>query len=189
MVEILNPENLKDKLISSSLYIATFESFKDYVIEEVKFFFNTGFSDGKYTFSESYKTDVLSKDKSILRATFLWLRDFGTINDKDIETFYELREYRNKLSHELMELLFDGLPEELPEKFIQLLKLRVKIEKWWILNIEIPTNPDFDAQQEVLEKDITTSSQMFNQIILDMLSEDEDKANFYMNEIKKNFND
>ena len=185
-LKFLDPENLKDKLIFSSLYIATFESFKDYVVEEVKFFFNTGFSDGEYTFSKEYNSKVLSKDKSVLKATLYWLKNFGAIEDRDIEIFNELRKYRNKLSHELMGLLFEGLPEELPEKFIQLIKLRVKIEKWWILNIEIPTNPDFNAQTEISENDIITSSQMFNQIILNMLSEDEKKANFYINELKKN---
>lgn len=186
-LRFLDPENLKDNLIFSSLYIATYESFKDYVIEEVKFFFNTGFTNGKYIFSDSYKSDVLSKDRSLVKATLLWLKEFGAIEDRNIEIFDELRKYRNKLSHELMNLLFEGLPEELPEKFIELIRLRVKIEKWWILNIEVPTNPDFDTHIEISDKDITTSSQVFNQIILDMLSGDEKKASFYQNEIKKHF--
>lgn len=53
-----------------------------------------------------------------------------------------------------MDLLFEGLPEELPEKFLQLIILRVKIEKWWVFNIEIPTNPDFDAQEEISEENM-----------------------------------
>lgn len=188
-LKFLEPENLKDNLIFSSLYIATYESFKDYITEEVKFFFNTGFSDGKYIFSESYNSDVLSKDKSITKATLLWLKEMGAIENEDIVIFSELIKYRNKLAHELMALLFEGLPKELPEKFLELIKLRVKIEKWWILNIEIPTNPDFDAHSEILDKDIVTSSQAFNQIILDMLSGDDKKASFYLNELKIFFDD
>lgn len=186
-LKFLDPDNLKDKLIFSALYIATFESFKDYIVDEVKFFFNSGFTNGEFTFSERYKTEVLSKDKSIIKAIFLFLKDFGIIDENDIDIFNELRKYRNKLSHELMDLLFEGLPEELPEKFIQLIKLRVKIEKWWILNIEIPTS--LDPNNDILEKDIYTSSQIFNQIILDMLSGDEKRANFYMNELKKKLKD
>lgn len=188
-INFLDPNNLKDKLIFSSLYIATFESFKDYIVEEVKFFFNTGFSSNEFTFSDNYKTAVLLKDKSVLKATIFWLKDCGAIEEKDIETFDELRTYRNKLSHELMELLFDGLSEDLPEKFIQLIKLRIKVEKWWILNIEIPTNSEFNPHTEILEEDIVTSSQMFNHIIFDMLSGDEKKANRYMNEKKNYFED
>lgn len=184
-LKFLDPNNLKDRLVFSALYIATFESFKDYVIDEVKFFFNSGFTNGEFSFSERYKKEVLSKDKSIIKATFLFLIDSGAIDENDVEIFIELGRYRNKLSHELMDLLFEGLPEELPEKFIQLIKLRVKIEKWWILNIEIPTSLDFDSNNDISEKDVFTSSQMFNQIILDMLSGDEKKASFYMNELKK----
>lgn len=187
-LRFLEPENLKDNLIFSSLYIATYESFIDYIVEEVKFFFNIGFSDGKYIFSKSYNSDVLSKDKSLAKATLLWLKEMGAIEDEDIVTFNKLRKYRNKLAHELMSLLFEGLPKELPEKFIDLIKLRTKIEKWWILNIEIPTNPDFNAHSDISEKDIVTSSQVFNQIILDMLSGDEKKASYYINEMKKLFN-
>ena len=82
----LDPNNLKDKLIFSSLYIATFESFKDYIVEEVKFFFNTGFSSNEFTFSDNYKTAVLLKDKSVLKATIFWLKDCGAIEEKDIVT-------------------------------------------------------------------------------------------------------
>ncbi len=184
-LNFLEPENLKNSLIFSSLYIATFESFKDYIIEEVKFFYNTGFSGEEYTFSEEYKLNVISKDKSLTKATLIWLKENGAINDGDIESFNELRKCRNKLSHELMTLLFDGLQSEISEKFVELLNLRIKIEKWWIINIEIPTNPDFDSSKEVSEDDVLTSSQALNQIILDILSGDEEKASFYLNEMKK----
>lgn len=186
-LKFLDPENLKENLMFSSLFIASFEAFKDYVVEEVKFFFNNGFSDGEFTFSEDYTTKVKALDKSLLKATLLWLKDLDAIDDNDIQTYNELRQYRNKLSHELMTLLFEGLPKELPEKFAQLITLRVKIEKWWIMNIEIPTNPDFDATTEVKEEDIMTSSQMFNQLIFDMLSGDEKRASYYQNEFKQRF--
>jgi hypothetical protein len=186
-LKFLDPENLKGNLMFSSLYIASFEAFKDYVVDTVKFFFNTGFADGEYTFSEKYNTKVKTKDKSILKATLLWLKELDAINDTDIENYDILMQYRNKLSHELMTLLFKGLPEELPEKFSQLIQLRIKIEKWWIMNIEIPTNPDFDSSPEIKEEDIMTSSQIFNQLVFDMLSGDEKKASYYQNEFKKRF--
>jgi hypothetical protein len=172
----------------SSLYIATFESFKDYIIDTVKMFYNNGIADGKFTFSQDYKLNVVNKDKSIQTATLLWLKDLNAINQQDIEIYNNLKQYRNKLAHELMTLLFEGLPIELPEKFSQLIQLRIKIEKWWILNIEIPTNPDFDLSPEIKEEDIMTSSEIFNKIILDMLSNDEKKASYYQYEFRKKFN-
>jgi len=186
-LKFLDPENLKGNLMFSSLYIASFEAFKDYVVEEVKFFFHMGFVDGEFTFSDEYNTKVLALNKSVLKATLIWLKGLDAIDEKDIDTYNELRQYRNKLSHELMTLLFEGLPQELPEKFAQLIALRVKIEKWWIMNIEIPTNPDSDASTEVKEEDIMTSSQIFNQLIFDMLSGDEKRSSFYQNEFKARF--
>lgn len=186
-IRFLDPENLKDNLMFSSLYIASFEAFKDYVVEEVKFFYCHGIADGQPIFDVTYDVEVKSKNKSLVKATLLWFVEAGAIDDSDINLFEELLKYRNKLSHELMTLLFEGLPEEFPTKFYELIKLRVKIEKWWILNIEIPTNPDFDASMEITEDDITTSSQMINQLIFDMLSGDEKKASYYKNEYIKNF--
>lgn len=185
-LKFLDPENLKGNLMFSSLYIASFEAFKDYVVDEVKFFFNDGLQNGEFTFSKRY-TEVKALDKSLLRASLLWLKNLEAIDEKDIDAYDELRHYRNKLSHELMTLLFEGLPNELPEKFAQLIALRVKIEKWWFLNIEIPTNPDFDSNTEVKGEEIMTFSQIFNQLIFDMLSGDEKRASYYHNEFKKRY--
>jgi hypothetical protein len=187
-LKYLDPENLKGNLMFSALFVATYEALKDYIVDQVKFFFNVGFGDDESTFSEEYNTKVKVLDKSILKASLLWLKNLEAINDADIETYDKLRQYRNKLAHELMTLLFEGLPQELPEKLAQLIALRVKIEKWWIMNIEIPTNPDFDESTEIKEEDIMTSSQLFNQLIFDMLSGDEKRAYYYQNQFKQRFN-
>lgn len=86
-----------------------------------------------------------------------------------------------------MQLLFEGLLEELPNKINDLNTLRYKIEKWWILNIQIPTSDDFTADNPPKEKDIITFSQIINQVILDLLSGDEIKANYYKQEFEKRF--
>jgi len=181
----LDPENLKGHLISSALYIAVYESFTDYVIEEVKFFFNTGFNENGYTFSDNYEKSVLSKDKKIINASLFWLKEISAINNSDIEKFNELRIFRNKLTHELMDLLFNGLPPDFPQKFADLIDLRIRIEKWWTINVEIPTNPNLEKSEDIEEKDIITSSEMIYRLITDILSNDEKTSNFYKNEFLK----
>jgi hypothetical protein len=184
-IDFLDPENLKGHLISSALYIAVYESFTDYVIDEVKFFFNTGFNENGFTFSDSYEKSVLTKDKRIINASLLWLKEITAISESDIETFNEIRSFRNKLTHELMDLLFKGLPPDFPQKFADLIALRIKIERWWILNVEIPTNPDSENLKNIEEKDIITGSEMIYRIIMDMLTNDEKTANYYRNEFQK----
>ncbi|WP_439474807.1 hypothetical protein [Algoriphagus formosus] len=186
-LKFLDPENLKDNLIFSSLFIASFEAFKDHIVEEVKSFFSTGFNEDGLIISENYSKSVGNLAKSKVKASLLWLKESGAIESQDLDIFNDLLLYRNKLAHELMDLLFEGLPQELPEKFTQLIKLKIKIEKWWIVNFEIPTNPDFDYKPEIKEEDIITPTQIFNQLIFDMLSGDEKRASYYKNEFKKVF--
>lgn len=178
-LRFLDPENLKGNLMFASLYIAAYESFKDYIIDEVKSFYLKGFKDGHDLIDPKYDTHVKAKDKSVVKASLLWLLEREAIDANDILLFDDLRQYRNKLSHELMTLLFEGLPEELPAKFVQLLQVRIKIEKWWILNVEIPTNPEFESVDEINEDAIIAPSQMINKLIFDMLSGDEKTANYY----------
>lgn len=186
-ISFLDPENLKGNLIFASLYIAAFESFKDYIIDEVKYFFCNGLTDGHAIFDPQYDTQVTVKDKSVVRASLLWLLEQQAIDENDILIFDDFRLYRNKLTHELMTLLFEGLPEEFPEKLIELFKLRIKIEKWWILNIEIPTNPDFVNTKEISEDAIIAPTQMMSKLIFDMLTGDEKSANYYRDEFLKQY--
>ncbi len=181
----LDPAHLRDNLMSSSLYIALFESFKDYAVETLKGFYIRGYENGKIILSEEYASRVRSRDKSEIKAVLLWFQESGAINDADLVLYDTLREFRNELVHKLMERLFEGMPDALPIYTVALLSLRIKIEKWWILNIEIPVSGDFDADHDIDEDKITTGTQMMSQMIFVMLSDDEEKATFYKREFEK----
>lgn len=187
-IKFLDPESLKGNLMFASLYIATFESFKDYIIDEVKFFFHSGFKGDQDIFDPKYETHVKAKDKSVVKASLLWLLEMEAINENDILLFDDLREYRNKLSHELMTLLFEGIPEIIPAKFAELIQLRIKVEKWWLLNVELPTNPpDSDFGDGINEDNIITQSQIFNKLIFDILTGDEKTSTYYRDEFLKRY--
>jgi hypothetical protein len=187
-LNFLNPDSLKENLIFSSLYIATYESFKDYIIETVKSFFQNGFKNDLDIISDDYNIKVLGKHKKIITANLLFLKDLGALNDDDLKLFDELTNYRNELAHRLMNLIFKGVQNDLPVKFKSLIDLKIKIEKWWILNIEIPISEQFKSDDIIKEDDIISSSQLFFQIILDMLSEDKEKSFQYLKELKNKLN-
>jgi hypothetical protein len=63
------------------------------VIEEIKFFFNTGFSGDEFTFSDGYKAKVLSKDKSQIKASQMFLVEMEAIEQDDIVLYDKLRQY------------------------------------------------------------------------------------------------
>ena len=184
-INFLKPENLKGNLISCALFIAIYESLKDYIIEEVKSFYCNGFVDQEFTYSAEYRTDVLERNPSPFFATLYWLKDQGAINDNEIELVQKLKKYRNRLSHEMMQLVFDAAFDDFPENLSSLMALRIKIERWWVINIEIPTSPDIDSTIDINEESIQTSSQILYRVIMDILSGDEETANYYYREFSK----
>lgn len=185
--QFLNPEILKSNLILVSLFIAFFESLKDYLVEQPKSFFSVGFSSEEgEIISPEYKEKVLSFDrKNVVNASLLWFKNFEAIKEIDIIDFATLRKYRNKLAHELFDTLFEGLEETIfKENFDKLMALRIKLEKWWTLNIEIPTSGE-EYEKEITDRDIMTGTEIIHQLFSDMLSGDSEKASFYLNELRK----
>lgn len=185
-LKFLDPENLKANLIAASLYISSFESLKSYLVEKVKSIYVRGFDGETEIISPNYRTNVLTRDKSVVRASLLWLEENGIISPDEVELYNALRKYRNDLAHNLSDLLFEGLPQELPGKFSELIDLRIKIELWWVRNIDIPTELDLE-DRDIKDDEILTSSQIFYRLVFDILSDDPDTANYYRSEFIKKF--
>lgn len=190
LIDFVNPDKLKDSLIVCSLYISFFETLKDYIIEQPRSFYSIGFStEAGEKISTSYNEKVLANNpNSVLKASLSWFKNYNAINQDDIEIFFSLREYRNKLTHNMLQILYDGLDDSFTDKFSRLIELKIKLERWWVFNIEIPTD-DLENIEEIKEDDVITSSQILYRLILDVLSEDENKANYYYSEFLKKINE
>jgi hypothetical protein len=180
----LKPETLKSNLINCAFYITLFESFKDYIVSSVKDFYMIGFHETGYKYNSEYSKKVLSKNKSELYASLEWFKESEVIDENDLSNFERQKKLRNKLAHDMMTCLFENDFDDYVENLIGLMSLRVKIEKWWIINVEIPTNSDFD-NVEIDEIDVSTGSELLNKIMVDILTGKEDEANFYYNEFLK----
>jgi len=108
--------------------------------------------------------------------------EMDAIDGADIESFTQVKECRNTLAHKLLSTLnADGLPEDFDECFNQLVELLRKVEVWWITNVEIPTNPDFDCV-DVDEADIVPGPIVIIQLLLDIAHGGED---IYFQEFRK----
>lgn len=178
-IEYLNPDNLKGNLIGASLFISIYESLTDYLEDQLKHFYNPGFDRDGIIIDPKYKSEVLELDKNVVNASLKWFLKNNAITDEEYLRFHELRKFRNKLVHEMMEALFEGLTSNFDTNFEDLINLRMKIERWWVLEIEIPTNPDYDGTSQVNHEEILTGSQILFKLIGDLLSEDEKTANYY----------
>lgn len=188
MKNFLNPEVFRSNMVSASLYIALFESLRDNIVEEVKEFFTEGIKGGELIISDEYTSKVLSlsSNKRPVYASLLWLKNMEAIDDSDIKIYSKLNSYRNKFAHSLYGQLYNCDFEEFPENFVNLNKLRTKIEKWWIINVEIPTNTNpIEGIVSIEKDDVVTSSEIITKIMFDIAFGSEEEAISYYQEFMK----
>jgi hypothetical protein len=153
--KFLNPERVKSNLILSSLYLSAYELLKSAIIENIKDLFTFGFdADSKPILDNEYSEQVRKIDRDLLRASCLWLEKNGAMSHEEVEQVVQLRNHRNQIAHELPRLLIDSGLNLNIDYFVHVRQLLEKIEVWWILNFEIPSNSDFDGV-EVDPKEIT----------------------------------
>ncbi|WP_178299606.1 hypothetical protein [Fibrobacter sp. UWT2] len=88
------------------------------------------------------------KDKKTY-ASLDWLIHVGAISEADIKKYDEVRSFRNELAHEMLNLMSVNTAENLEkmnQHFITMLELLRKIETYWILNVDILCNPEYDGK-------------------------------------------
>ena len=183
--EFLNPEVMRPRLITASIYIAGFESLKDAIVDHIRDFFWTGFDESGDKIDPKYRSDVLARKRSPVYASLDWLTEMNVIDDADVDAFNRVKACRNTLAHNLFSMLASqGLPPDFEQCFTEMLALLRKIEVWWITNVEIPTNSDYDGS-EIDEEEIVPGRLMAMQLLWDIALGDEERSRFYYNEFHK----
>jgi len=182
----LNPNVLRTNLITASIYIATFEILKESIIGRIRDFFTTGWDETGIQTDAKYQSEVLSKNRSPVYASFQWLKEQGAIGDNDISLFDQAKKCRNTIVHETVSVLEGGLPSGWPDRLRDMISLLDKIEKWWIINVEIPTDLDF-AGKEIDESDVLPGRVAGLRMMLDIALGSEEESRRYFNEFIKQF--
>jgi hypothetical protein len=177
--DFLNPHVLRPRLIAASLFIAAFEPLRDSIVERIRAFFCHGFDEKGEIVDPTYRTDVLSCNRGPLYASLDWLRQMGAIDDADIAAFNRVKTCRNRIAHRLLELIGpEGMPPDFEERFREMAALLHKIEVWWIKNVDIPTNPDFDGK-DIDEAEIIPGPVVGLQLLCDIALGSEEQSRFY----------
>jgi hypothetical protein len=176
--QLLTPAVMQERLISASLYVTAFELLKESIVGRLRSFYMVGFDIEGDIIDEKYETSVLSRNKSPLYASLDWLIENGVIDKSDLQSFDRIKTARNSLAHELPSLVMGGADIKHTERFQELVTLLRKIEVWWVVNLEIPTNPDFD-DKEIDEEGIVPGPLLMIQIMLDVVSGNEALLNHY----------
>ena len=167
--KFLDPEFVKPSLFMATMFITTFEILKDAIVDRVKDFYAIGWSPEGVTYSENYQERVLDKNKSPIYASLMWLKEVDAINDSDIEAYEQLKRTRNLLAHQLFDVVTGQVESKHQEQFEVLVALLRKIEVWWVVNMEIPCNPDFDGE-EIDVDGIVLGSILSLQMLLEVVS-------------------
>lgn len=171
----LNPVTLRSNLIVASLFLSAFEILRESIVERIRDFYSIGFDASGPKLDPKYKTEVLAKNRSPVYASLAWLKESGAITNADIATFDRVRQTRNEITHEITHLLAEGLKADYVSRFHELVALVAKIEKWWIVNVEVPTNPDFD-DKEIDEDGIVSGPILTIRLLLDIALGSEEES-------------
>ncbi len=182
--KLLNPDVLRSNLIAASIFLAAYEMLRATVIDRIRSFFSNEFRDGEWITSEGYRANCLSLDKSPLRASLLWLQRMSAINDADIALVDSIREHRNDLAHDLPKFLMTADAEVNIQLLDGIYELITKVDRWWIREVDMTTDPDYDGR-EVADEDIASGNMLFIQMMV-RIATGEDSGVFW-EEFQKQF--
>jgi len=165
----LDPELVRPSLFLSTMFITTFEILKDSVVDRIRDFYTNGWDENGPIVGPEYQSQVLTRNKSTLYASFDWLREHKAIDEADLKTFETLKKIRNQLAHQLFDVVTGQVESEHAAQFPVLVSLLRKVEVWWVINVEIPTNPDYDGQ-EVDESGVVPGALLSLQMLIEVAS-------------------
>lgn len=182
---IFDRDMLRESVNILALYITMYELLEDTLISRPKDFFTEFEYDERA--KKQYEEHVLSLyDKSVcpgittknkeLIASLLWFKKMEAITDNDIQLFANLRITRNEVTHRMLNAIAEGGSRYLIQ-LMELYKLFCKIERWWILEIEVPIGGEIPPDQEIKEEDVMSGNMIILNAIIDILS-NESNANF-----------
>lgn len=173
---ILDTEVLRGNINLVAMYIMVYELLEDTIISRPKDFYTIIEFDEEA--QKRYDNNVLSlydkkafpkinsRNKELI-ASLIWFKNSGAIDDKDIDIFSTSRTLRNEITHEMLSTISVGT-EKLVDQFCMMYGLFSKIEKWWILEIEVPIAGVYKPE-EIDQDGVMSGNMILLNIITDIL--------------------
>ena len=170
---------LKDSILMIALYITVYELLEDTVIAKPKDFFTI--VDWDEEAQAEYRKHVLSlydpnaipginKQRKDIISSLLWFKKLNAIDDGDIQVFTDSKQLRNSLTHQMFQAIGEGGSKYVGQ-FCKMYDLFCKIERWWIMEVEIPISGDYDPDK-IDEMNVMSGHMVILHCILDMLEKD-----------------
>lgn len=177
---LLNPEQLRTSLLIMGVFIAVFELLRERIESHLKFFFKEGFDKTGPIIGQRYRDKVLALHKNQTRAALLWFVNVSALTDNDLSTFDRVRKLRNEIAHEMFDRFGPRDIFRYAEELANLLALLRKVEVWWTINVELPTDPAFDHldHSKINEDEVIPGPILGIQMVIQSLFDDEVSKEF-----------
>lgn len=178
--EIFNPKLVRERFVTAGLFLLAHEMLRDLIVSRIRDFFSSNWSAEKgWETSRDYHENVLSLDpkgkQDPTRSSIAWLLEMKIIDEDDEVCFKELTEERNRLAHELSKVIDGTHIHQFEKLFPIILSLATKIERWWIINVELAIQPDL-VQGELEEESVSSGTSMLLRTLEQVALGKEDEA-------------
>jgi len=192
--KFLDPEQLKQNLIQCSLFLAGYEMLRSSVVDRLQSFYTHEMRRDPVTdklvsiLDAEYQSKVISlHPKDEFHAGCIWFRNAGALNDDDIIIINAIRGHRNYVAHEIGKIIGDARHTVNRGMVDNLVDITRKIDLWWLKEIEIPTNPDFDHRNyDDIDWEATIGGTSLMQGLIMSIFDGDDR---YLRELHKTFSD
>lgn len=176
--KFLNPLTLRSNLLTASIFLSAWESLTQSIVDQLQGFYCTGFDPNGLTYSDSYRENVLSRHKEKLTASLLWFQESGAIDQADIELVDRIRIHRNEIAHELWKFMATAKHNVDIQLIVGMCGLVAKIDRWWIRNIELDVNPDFDDldKSAIPDDQIQSGRMIFLEMMIRVAAAEDDAS-------------
>lgn len=174
--KFLNPLTLRANLLTASIFLTAYESLMQCIVDQLQGFYCTGFDPDGLTYSDSYRRNVLARHKEKLTASLLWFQESGAIDQADIDLVDRIRKHRNEIAHELWKFMATAKHNVDIKLIEEMCGLVVKIDRWWIRNIELDVNPDFDHMDKsaIPDDQIQSGRMIFLEMMIRIAAAEDD---------------
>lgn len=160
LARLLTREVLKENLATAGLYLIAWEFLQDAIIGQPKGFFSLGSK-------ERYREVVLALyPESPLIASCMWFQDSGVLTAEDVNEIRQIRKHRTDIAHEMPNVLLDPETQVDEAKLMRIYELLSKIDRWWITEVEIPCNEQYDGQT-INAGEVKSLRVMFLELLID----------------------
>lgn len=182
--DFLNPNVMRRRFATAGLFIAAHEMLESAIKDPLlEFYSNSWTATEGWKIGPKYRSEVLALDPKgkfdALRGSTAWLLQSGAIDDSDVQIMREIKDTRNIFAHELSAVLSGQRSLDFDVLFPKLVSIIIKIERWWIVNVDLEIDQDLAAQVTDPDEIMPGTWAMLHVMELVALGEEDKAWEFY----------